>query len=74
MDVWFHYDKGHVTTIEEDTNRDGKPDLWEEYDESEAMTRRYRDLNFDGKPDIEDKREPQIGARKSHSVKEKKRL
>jgi len=28
--------------------------LWEEYDESEALVKRARDLNFDGEPDIEE--------------------
>jgi len=29
-----------------------KPDSWEEYDESEALVKRSRDLNFDGEPDL----------------------
>jgi hypothetical protein len=40
--------------VEEDTNKDGKPDLWETYDESEALIKREKDLDFDGKPDIVD--------------------
>ena len=41
--------------VEEDRNQDGRPDLWEHYDESEAMTSRMEDLDFDGKADIEKK-------------------
>lgn len=37
--------------MEEDTNGDGKPDLWEEYDRSESLIRRSRDMNLDGNPD-----------------------
>ena len=47
--------------MEEDTNADGKPDLWEEYDESEALVKRASDLDFDGKPDIEEKAGEQVG-------------
>ena len=40
--------------LKRDANGDGKSDLWEEYDQSEALVSRSRDLNFDGKPDIEE--------------------
>ena len=38
----------------EDTNADGQPDLWETYDEAEALVERSKDLNFDGVPDLVD--------------------
>lgn len=41
-----------MTAVEEDSNRDGRPDLWERYDETETLTRRERDLDFDGRPDL----------------------
>jgi hypothetical protein len=41
-----------VTSVEEDTNEDGKPDVWETYDEAEALIKREKDLDFDGYPDI----------------------
>ncbi len=55
MDTWYHYHKGSLISVEEDTNADGEPDLWEEYDESEALVNHSKDLNFDGKPDFEEK-------------------
>jgi len=33
----------------------GKPDVWEEYDDTEALIKRKRDLDFDGRPDTEEK-------------------
>ena len=54
MDTWYFYQKNRLTAIEEDTNGDGKPDIWEEYDEAEALIKRKRDLDFDGEPDIEE--------------------
>ena len=38
----------------EDTNCDGRPDVWEEFDEAEEMLRRSKDLDFDGVPDIKE--------------------
>jgi hypothetical protein len=55
VDIWFYYEGGRVVRVEEDTNRDGRADVWEEYDESEAIVKRARDLNYDGEPDVEDK-------------------
>ncbi len=40
--------------MQEDTNYDGKPDLWEEYDETRAVVKRKKDLDFDGMPDFVD--------------------
>jgi hypothetical protein len=54
VDTWYFYKQGSLTSVEEDTNADGKPDLWEEYDKSEALVKRSKDLNLDGKPDIEE--------------------
>jgi hypothetical protein len=42
-----------LISVEEDTNKDGRPDLWEAYDKSEALIKRQKDLDFDGKPDVE---------------------
>lgn len=39
-------------TMEQDTDKDGKPDLWEEYKKSETLIRRSREINLDRKPDI----------------------
>jgi len=50
--LWYFYENGRLKAAEEDTNGDGKPDLWEAYDESEALLKRSRDLDFDGIPDI----------------------
>ena len=38
----------------EDTNYDGKPDVWEEFGAAEEMIRRSKDLNFDGIPDMKE--------------------
>ena len=43
-----------LANIREDTNHDGKPDVWEEYGAAEEMIRRSRDLNFDSIPDIKE--------------------
>jgi hypothetical protein len=43
-----------VRRIEEDTDGNGKPDLWEEYDQAEALVKRSKDLNDDGQPDMEE--------------------
>nr|NJM03976.1 hypothetical protein [Desulfobacula sp.] len=40
--------------MQEDTNFDGKPDVWEDYDEIEALVKRAKDLDFDGTPDFTD--------------------
>jgi APA family basic amino acid/polyamine antiporter len=42
-------------------NGDGKADLREEYDESEALSKRSKDLNVDGKPDVEETAGGQTG-------------
>jgi hypothetical protein len=56
--------------VEEDTNGDGKADLWEEYDESEALVKRSRDLNLDGKPDVEEMGGGQASRLESEQVRE----
>ena len=43
-----------MVRVEEDTNANGKADLWEYYDESEALIKRSKDLNLDGVADIEE--------------------
>jgi hypothetical protein len=40
--------------VAEDTDGDGRPDLWEDYDEAEALVKRSRDFNGDGRPDVEE--------------------
>ncbi len=40
--------------MQEDTNFDGKPDLWEEYNETQTIVKREKDLDFDGMPDFVD--------------------
>ncbi len=59
IDTWYYYQEGSVRRVEEDKNADGRPDLWEEYDTSEALTKRSQDLDCDGKPDIVE--EPEAG-------------
>jgi hypothetical protein len=54
VDVWYFYENGLVRRVEEDSDGDGRPDIWEEYDETEALVRRSRDLDHDGKPDLTD--------------------
>ena len=51
FDVWYTYENNHLAMVAEDTNADGKPDLWEEYDEAEALVKRSKDYNYDGQPD-----------------------
>jgi len=53
VDTWYFYRQGRLISVEEDTNKDGRPDLWEAYDKSEALIKRQKDLDFDGKPDVE---------------------
>jgi hypothetical protein len=40
--------------VEEDSNREGKADLWETYEGDEQMILRKKDLDFDGTADIEE--------------------
>ncbi|MFA6011728.1 MAG: hypothetical protein WC799_17190 [Desulfobacteraceae bacterium] len=54
IDTWYVYQKGMLKKISEDSNGDGKADIWEEYDSSEALKKRKRDLNFDGSADVTD--------------------
>jgi hypothetical protein len=37
-----------------DGNRDGRPDVWQYYDESGALIRIVSDTNFDGRSDVEE--------------------
>ena len=53
-DIWFHYRQGLITFIEEDSNGDGKKDIWETYDEKENLILRKKDIDFDGVADIEE--------------------
>ncbi|MCD4677578.1 MAG: hypothetical protein K8S18_16525 [Desulfobacula sp.] len=53
-EICYLYDKGNLKSVQEDTNQDGKPDLWEEYDETQAVVKRQKDLDFDGMPDFVD--------------------
>ena len=60
IDRWEHYDPsragaagestGALTSAEEDTNADGKPDKWDTYDNGVVKTTAF-DENFDGRPD-----------------------
>jgi antitoxin component YwqK of YwqJK toxin-antitoxin module len=52
-EVVFFYQNGTLRRVEEDTNGDGKMDVWEYYDQSEALVRKAQDLDFDGEPDLE---------------------
>ncbi len=52
-EVIFFYQNGTLRRVEEDTNGDGKMDVWEYYDQSEALVRKAQDLDFDGEPDLE---------------------
>ena len=54
VETWYYYQKGRLVAVKEDINKDGKPDLWEKYNESEILVKRSKDLNFDGTPDIKD--------------------
>ncbi len=69
--MWYYYHKGRLASVEEDTNEDGRPDLWEKYDESEAMVKRSRDLNFDGKADLEEIASGQASRWESEKVRGK---
>lgn len=60
IDVWFYYQDGLVRRVDEDNNGDGRPDIWEEYDRSEALVKRQRDLDFDGVPDVVDLNESSL--------------
>lgn len=51
-DLWRHFDaRGQVTTVEVDSNFDGKPDI-EEFYERGALVRRESDRNFNGQADL----------------------
>jgi hypothetical protein len=62
IDRWEHYDTtasiaavsggaaGQLTRLEEDTNRDGRPDKWERYEGGLVKTAEF-DENGDGAPD-----------------------
>jgi hypothetical protein len=52
-EVIFFYQNGTLRRVEEDSNADGKIDVWEYYDQSEALVRKAQDLDFDGEPDLE---------------------
>lgn len=53
FDARRHYDKvtKRRVLIERNTDFDDKPDLWEEFDPSEQLTRVLRDRNGDSRPD-----------------------
>ncbi len=51
-EVFFFYQNGTLRTVEEDSNNDGRVDVWETYDQSEALVSRSRDLDSDGRPDL----------------------
>lgn len=48
----FYYENNRVTKVEEDTNNDGNPDVWETYDEAEVLVATRRDLDYDGVADL----------------------
>ncbi len=52
MDTVFYYRKGRLTAVTEDKNKDGKPDIWETYDEAEILVSVRQDLDYDGAPDV----------------------
>lgn len=52
-EVWFHYTDGRIAYVEEDRNNDGRPDLWEIYDDNEQVRILLKDLDFDGVADLE---------------------
>ena len=52
-EVFFFYQNGTLRRVEEDSNGDGTIDIWEYYDQSEALVRTSKDLDFDGEPDLE---------------------
>jgi len=54
IDTWEYYQHGKLARMQKDHTGDGKPDLCEEHDKSEALVKRSRDLNFDGEPDTVD--------------------
>jgi antitoxin component YwqK of YwqJK toxin-antitoxin module len=51
-EVFFFYQNGTLSKVEEDSNNDGRVDVWETYDQSETLVSRSRDLDFDGRPDL----------------------
>ena len=55
-EVEYYNAQGHLERIEQDTNRDGKPDVWK-YFKDDALTEIKIDTDFDGKAD-KTKREP----------------
>jgi hypothetical protein len=48
----FFYENGRLYAVEEDTNADGKVDLWETYDEAEVLVSTRQDFDYDGVPDM----------------------
>jgi antitoxin component YwqK of YwqJK toxin-antitoxin module len=48
----FDYRKGRLVSVTEDRNKDGKPDVWESYDEAEVLVSVRQDLDYDGVPDV----------------------
>jgi antitoxin component YwqK of YwqJK toxin-antitoxin module len=48
----FVYENGLLAQVEEDSNGDGKTDIWEYFDSSEALICRKEDLDHDGTPDL----------------------
>jgi hypothetical protein len=51
IDQIAHVDKrGNPIRHTIDSNADGKPDLWEKYDEAEALVKRSWDYKYDGTP------------------------
>jgi len=57
VEIRYLYEKGILKCVQEDNNKDGKPDLWEESDETQAVVKREKDLDFDGIPDFVDAKE-----------------
>jgi hypothetical protein len=54
FDTRHHFDKStnKVYLIERDMDHDGKPDVWEKFDDDGVLESVRRDSNGDGKPDI----------------------
>ncbi|XPV76837.1 MAG: hypothetical protein ACNI27_02640 [Desulfovibrio sp.] len=48
----FYYRQGAIYGVEEDTNADGKSDIWEEYDTKGNITASAKDMDYDGEPDL----------------------
>lgn len=54
VDHWYYYKDGRLSGVSEDSNGDGQPDIWEDYNTSQTMTQRKKDLDFDGVVDIKE--------------------